>query len=182
VDRHSPIRPDHAAPSHRFVARPAPLGFKTILKFSILGLILMVADLVAMMTLPQYLTVEAVLFLVGGWVLGAGFMAYWWWYGRQRFLISVTSGHLTIDRRPGEAFSFSDARLGPWNAKVAPAFGGGRITVGDALHLKCGPHSFVLGGGGHCVEIQPRRDAPPVDKVDAWMSSSDFEELLTVLG
>lgn len=165
-----------------FVAYPVPLGFGAILKVSLLGLLLIAAVLVAIETVPQYLTAEVSVFMVGGWGVGLGFMAYWWWYMRRRFAICVTGGGLTVDRRPGEIFSLSDAKLGPWNEGFTVPFAGGGATAGRALHLCCGPNRFVLGGRDLYAGNQTRFDAPPVNKVDAWMLASDFDELVALTG
>lgn len=172
---------DDASASHRFEAHPQPLGLKTALKFSLSGLLLMGAVLVAMLTLPQYLHAEVLVFMLGSWGLGGAMIAFWWWHGRQKFLVCVTSGGLTINRRPGEVYSFSEAKLGPWNMKLPWRFGGKTMTLGEALDLQ-GSRRFVLGGRVDRPGIERRYDAPAVGRVDAWMSGQDFDELLAIVG
>ena len=97
-----------------------------------------------------------------------GLVAYFWWYSRRKILICVTSDRLTVDRRPGDVYSLVDAQLGVWG-------------MGTALHLRCGPHLFVVGGRDHRVADATSLEARPVDKVDAWLRASDFDELLTTV-
>jgi hypothetical protein len=103
-----------------------------------------------------------------------GSLATAWWLPAREFGICVTSDGLTADKRPGDVFAFRDAQLGLW------AFG--CMTLGTALHLQCGAHRFVLGGRDYRVATNPRLEAAPVDRVDAWMWASDFYELLTGIG
>ena len=98
-----------------------------------------------------------------------GLVAYFWWYSRRKILICVTSDGLTVNRRPGDVFSLVDAQLGVWG-------------MGAALHLRCGPRRIVLGGRDHRIANGTPLEAPPVDKVDAWLRASDFDELLTMVG
>jgi hypothetical protein len=113
-------------------------------------------------------------------LLLGGVGAYYRWSKRRKILIGVTSDGLTVNKRPGDVFSLSDAKLGVWGVS-------GGMTMGTALHLQCGPHRFVLGGRDHRIAAGTRLEAPdagyglPVD-VDAWVSASDFDELLTVVG
>ena len=114
-----------------------------------------------------------------GWV-GGVFVAFlvglvaFRWRRRRKIRICVTGDGLTVDRRSSDVYSFTDAQLGLW--------GPGSLTVGTALHLHHGPHSFVVGGRDHRLATGVRLDAPPVSCPDAWMSASDFGELLTVVG
>jgi hypothetical protein len=96
-----------------------------------------------------------------------------------QILVGVTSDGLTVSRRPGDVFSFSDAQLGRWSFSDQ-RFGG--MTTGTALHLRSGDHRFVLGGRDHRVAANARLQAEPVDIVDAWIWASDFAELLTMIG
>jgi hypothetical protein len=96
-------------------------------------------------------------------------------YARRRFHVDVTSDALTVAERPGDVFSVNGAKLGVW----APVDG---MTVGTALHLQCGSQGFVLGGRDHRISTGARLDAPPANTVDAWISASDFDELLTMTG
>jgi hypothetical protein len=98
-----------------------------------------------------------------------GLVAYLWWYSRRKILICVRGNGLTVSRRPRDVFSLVDAQLGVWG-------------MGTALHLRCGPHRFVLGARDHRSANGTRLEAPPVDKVDAWLPAADFDELLTTVG
>src|ERR1700736_4571308 len=97
-----------------------------------------------------------------------GFLAFRW-RRRRKIRICVTSDGLTVNKRRGDVYSFTDVKLGAW--------GPGSLTVGTALHLHRGPDSLVVGGRDHRLAAGIRLDAAPVGP-DAWMSASDFGELL----
>jgi hypothetical protein len=111
---------------------------------------------------------------VGGW--------YWWSQrsGHGKILIDVTRDALTVSKRPGDVYPFSDTKLGVWGVS-------GGMTMGTALHLHCGPRRFILGGRDFRVAAGTRLEAPdagyglPVD-VDAWVAATDFGEILTMGG
>jgi hypothetical protein len=111
---------------------------------------------------------------VGGW--------YRWSQRSQhgKILIDVTRGALTVSKRPGDVYPFSDAKLGVWGVS-------GGMTMGTTLHLHCGQRRFVLGGRDYRVAAGTRLEAPdagygqPVD-VDAWVAGTDFGEILTMAG
>jgi hypothetical protein len=86
-------------------------------------------------------------------------------------IICVTTHGLTVDEWPRDVFAFRDAQLGLW------VHGG--MTMGMALHLLCGDHRFTVGGRDYRVATNPKLEAAPVDRVDAWMWASHFYELLT---
>ena len=114
--------------------------------------------------------------------LGApfAFMAFQmrgWWSLNKKIAICVSGDGLTVDRRPGEVFSVTDIELGLCNSAI---YGG--TTLGTALHLRSGAHCFVIGARDHRVGAGTRLTAPPVEYPDAWMSASDFDELLTMVG
>ena len=119
----------------------------------------------------QLLLVAALLGGVGAWL---------WRSRRQTIVLSVTGDGLTVSTRPGDVYSFSDAKLGTWGVT-------GGATMGMALHLHSGQRRFILGGRDRRVAAGTRLDAPdagyglPMD-VDAMVSASDFEEILTVVG
>jgi hypothetical protein len=99
----------------------------------------------------------------GGW--------YWWSQrsGHGKILIDVTRDALTVSKRPGDVYPFSDAKLGVWGVS-------GGMTMGTTLHLHCGQRRFVLGGRDYRVAAGTRLEAPdagyglPVD-VDAWVAA-----------
>ncbi|WP_142393473.1 hypothetical protein [Mycobacterium sp. 4858] len=97
-------------------------------------------------------------------------LAYLWWRSHRKVLIDVTSDGLTVNQRPGRVFSFVDAQIGAW------------VTTGVALHLQCDSHRFVLGARDRRIAPATRLDAPPVQTVDAWLSDSEFDELLAIGG
>jgi hypothetical protein len=51
-------------------------------------------------------------------ILGLGLLvagtAVWWLRSQRMIPISVTSDGLTVKKRPGDVYSFSDAKLGTW--------------------------------------------------------------------
>jgi hypothetical protein len=102
----------------------------------------------------------------------------WYLRSQRKILITVTSDGLTVNRRPGDVYSFNDAKLGTWGVT-------GGATMDTALHLQCGPRRFILGGRDHRIAAATRLDAPDVGygqevDVDAWLSAPDFEEILTM--
>lgn len=97
-------------------------------------------------------------------------LAYVWWRSRQKILLDVASDGLSVNHVPARVFSFVDAKLGPWAA------------MGVALHLESGSHRFVLGGRDRRISPSTRLDAQPVPAVDAWLWSSEFDELLAIAG
>jgi hypothetical protein len=61
------------------------------------------------------------------------------------------------------------------------------MTMGAALHLHCGERRFVLGGRDYRVAAGTRFEAPDVGygqsvDVDAWVTGTDFGEILTMAG
>jgi hypothetical protein len=103
-------------------------------------------------------------------VVGVGWTAYLHWRSRRKYVIAVTGDGLTVDRRPGDVYSFGDAQLSPW------------VNMGVALHLQCGRHRFVLGGRDRRIGPATPLDAPPAQFIDAWLPESDFDELLSLGG
>jgi len=112
-------------------------------------------------------------------VLFGGVYGWYWWSRREKIVISLNSDALTVNKRPGDVYSFSGAKLGTWGVT-------GGATMGLALHLYSGQNRFILGGRDRRVSAGTRLDAPdagyglPID-VDAWVSAADFEEILTVV-
>jgi hypothetical protein len=94
----------------------------------------------------------------------------------KKLRIGVNGEGLTINEGAGGVFPLVGAKLGEW---YAPGFG---TTGGVALHVGDGRHRFVLGGRDHRIDPGMRLDAPPVRSIDAWLSASDFDALLTMLG
>jgi hypothetical protein len=122
----------------------------------------------------RYGAVALILGGVGGW--------YWWSQrtGHGKILIDVTRDALTVSKRPGDVYPFGDAQLGVWGIS-------GGMTMGTTLHLHCGGRRFILGGRDYRVAAGTRLEAPdagyglPLD-VDAWVSASDFGEILAMSG
>jgi hypothetical protein len=108
-------------------------------------------------------------------VLGlAGWFAYYHLHNNQKIVVSVTGDAVTINKRPGDVYAFSDARLGRW------AYGD--RVMGTVLHLHSGARQFVLGGRDHRVGEGTRLDESPVMGVDAWLPADQFGELLAMVG
>jgi hypothetical protein len=85
-----------------------------------------------------------------------------WFSFNKKIVIRVARDGLTVDRRPGDVFYFSDVKLGLWNSA---AYGG--TTTGTALHLRCGPHHLVIGGRDHCLAAGAQLDEAPVEYPNA---------------
>ena len=113
-------------------------------------------------------------------LLFAGVYGWYWWSRRRKIIVFVTSDDLSVSTRPGDVYSFNDAKLGTWGVT-------GGATMGTALHLQSGQNRFILGGRDRRVASGTRLEAPdagyglPVD-IDAWVSAADFDEILTMVG
>jgi hypothetical protein len=180
---------EQSAMSRQFVASPGFVGFGP--NFSAKRSYIYTYGLVAVMALPT-----VVIGLMGGsghahvaetagklvshvmpvlLVLGiVGFVAYYFLHNNRKFVVSLTGDALTIDKRPGDVYSFSDARLGRWAYNDS--------ALGTVLHLHSGAHRFVLGGRDHRVGAGTRLDEPPIIGVDAWLPADQFDELLAAMG
>jgi hypothetical protein len=191
-----PAGPDHAQPhsgsapdlaQRRLLARTRPndeqirifhVGFCAAL-FALIAVIaaLAYARVVVLPAWPPILFVFWAIVFVPFLYFISVFLARRRW--ARQIVICATSDGLTVNQWPGEVFSFSDASLGAWDEKASGGMGSS-VTVGTALLLQCGSHRFVLGGEDHRVTPGTRLDTPPTRSVDATMSASDFEELLTI--
>jgi hypothetical protein len=109
-------------------------------------------------------------------------MAFYFWNKRGDMLICVTSEGLTVNRRQGDTYSLVDARLGYWMVTEFRRRRAGAIMLGTALHLRCGPKTLVLGGRDHRMGAEARLEAPPAERLDAWMWAADFDRLLVMIG
>lgn len=175
--------------SRRFVAVAAAPSTKQLMRYTYVFMaagIALLGVLEALVFLVGAIVGSTTVMQVGGTVLFFAFLflcmpVYSAWQRRinreTQVLVCVESDGLSIDTRPGEVFPFSEAQLGPW---TVPGYGA--TTKGTALHLGSGDHRFVLGGRDHRIANGTRREAPPVDGVDAWMWASEFDELLTRVG
>jgi sugar lactone lactonase YvrE len=178
-----------AATARRFVASAAPPSTKQMMKYTYLLMFGAMATLglVNMALLLIGAVVGTQVFVqVGGplvfivLLLGAmpAFGAFRRRMNREKTVrVDVGSDGLTVSTKPGDVFSLGDAQLGRWNLE-----GYSGVTKGTALHLRSGRGRFVLGGRDHRVATETPLDAPPVDSVDATMSASEFDELLTMVG
>jgi hypothetical protein len=110
------------------------------------------------------------------------FIPFYFWNKRGDMLICVTHEGLTANRRKGDIYSLVDARLGSWVPNEYRRRRAGAITLGTALHLRCGPNSLVLGGRDHRMRAGARLEAPPAERLDAWMWATDFDRLLVTIG
>jgi len=97
-------------------------------------------------------------------LLFGGVYAWYWWSRRKTIIVSVTTDGLTVNTRPGEVYSFSDAKLGTWGVT-------GGATMGTALHLQCGQHRFILGGRDRRVASGTRLEAPDAGYGSRWTST-----------
>jgi hypothetical protein len=113
-------------------------------------------------------------------LLFGGVYGWYWWSRRRKIIISVTSDGLTVNTRPGDVYSFGDAKLGTWGVT-------GGATMGTALHLQCGTHRFVLGGRDRRASAGTRLEAPDAGygqtiDVDASLPAAEFEDILAMVG
>jgi hypothetical protein len=109
-------------------------------------------------------------------------MAFYIWDKRGNMLICVESEGLTVNLRKGDTYSLFDATLGSWVPTKFRRSRAGAITLGTALHLRCGPKTLVLGGRDHRMGAAVRLEAPPTERLDAWMWADDFDLLLALIG
>src|SRR5712675_1777899 len=72
-------------------------------------------------------------------LLFGGVYGWYWWSRRKKITVFVTSDDLSVSTRPGDVYSFDDAKLGTWGVT-------GGSTMGAALHLQSGQNRFILGG------------------------------------
>lgn len=112
-------------------------------------------------------------------LLCGGVYGWYWWSRRGKIVLFVTSDDLAISTRPGDVYSFSDAKLGTWGVT-------GSATMGVALHLQSGQRRLILGGRDRRVAAGTRLDAPDVGygqsmDVDAWLPAPEFDEILTMV-
>ncbi|WP_142282318.1 hypothetical protein [Mycobacterium sp. IEC1808] len=116
-------------------------------------------------------------------LLIGGISGWYWWSQRSehgKIFLEVTRHALTVSKRPGDVYPFAGAQLGVWGIS-------GGMTMGTTLHLHCGVRRFILGGRDYRAAAGTRLEAPdagyglPLD-VDAWVSASDFGEILALSG
>ncbi|MBV9514250.1 MAG: hypothetical protein JO280_09460, partial [Mycobacteriaceae bacterium] len=115
---------------------------------------------------------------VVGLILVCGY-GFYRWSQRRKIYIDVAGDILTASNRRGDAYSLRDAKLGVWGVTNG-------MTMGSALHLHSGGHRFVLGGKDYRVAAGTPSEAPDVGygqkmDVNAWVSGSDFAEILAVV-
>jgi hypothetical protein len=109
-------------------------------------------------------------------------MAFYLWDKRGDMLICVTGEGLTVNLRKSATYSLFDATLGFWVPTKLRRGRAGAITLGTALHLRSGPKTLVLGGRDHRMGAGVRLEAPPTERIDAWMWAADFDRLLATIG
>ncbi|MBV9512695.1 MAG: hypothetical protein JO280_01435 [Mycobacteriaceae bacterium] len=169
-----PARPDRTAEPRRFVATTPRMA--TWLLICTYGLwTALVAVFAVMFAVPSARTLGWVVLV--GVAVGLtlfGVLGVRWWGWNNKIRICVTSDGLTVDKKPGEVFSFKDAKLGLWAHGLQPTLSG------TALHLQCGPHRLVLGGRDHQLGTATPLQAPPAGRVDGWLQAADFDEVLTM--
>jgi hypothetical protein len=162
---------DQSAAPRRFVASTPPMSRRwSTGMLSYIWVLGVMAVFVAVLLLAKSHGLNVVVAFVPVVVPTALLAGYFFWRSRRPILVDVTGEGLTVSRRRGDLYSLVDAELGPWE------------TMGIALHLHSGRHRFVLGGRDRRVSPTTPLNAPPVQAVDAWLSDSDFDELLSAGG
>ncbi|OBF21818.1 hypothetical protein A5725_12840 [Mycobacterium kubicae] len=178
-----------AAPSRRFLISAAPPSSRQMMKYTNLMMLGAMASLgviyLLLFWVGALLDAESVM-QVGGFVVFIAFLllampAFGLFQRRMNrkktVVVDIVSGGVTISASPGDNFPFGEAQLGKWTIA-----GYGETAKGTALHLRSGPHRFVIGGQDHRVATGTPLDAPPVDSVDATMWAPEFDDLLTAIG
>ncbi|OBK53541.1 hypothetical protein [Mycobacterium kubicae] len=184
-----PSGPQDAAPSRRFLISAAPPSSRQMMKYTNLMMLGAMASLgviyLLLFWVGALLDAESVM-QVGGFVVFIAFLllampAFGLFQRRMNrkktVVVDIVSGGVTISASPGDNFPFGEAQLGKWTIA-----GYGETAKGTALHLRSGPHRFVIGGQDHRVATGTPLDAPPVDSVDATMWAPEFDDLLTAIG
>lgn len=174
--------PHHGGGPRRFVASPPHFGARYDPKkgmwigyagLALFFVPLFMFTLVGQSDSPFYdavsVAIRPLFFLLAMLVLG-GLTALYWRHQHKKIYIDVSSDGLRVSTRPGEVFSLRDAQLGPWSFWQ---------SMGSALHLRCGPKTFVLGGRDHRLSSG---SAAPTKDVDAWLWAADFDALLSMAG
>lgn len=177
------------SPSRQFVASAAPPSTKQMMKYTYVVMFGGIASLgainMALFMVGALVGSENVM-KVGGTVAFIAFFllampAYAAFQRRvnrpKKVLIDVGDASLTVSTRPGDVYSFGDAKLGNW---ILAGYGG--TSKGAALHLHSTGRRFVLGGQDRRIAPETRLEAPAVDAVDASMPASEFDELLAIVG
>ena len=102
-----------------------------------------------------------------------GFLAYA--FKPQPLLVDLWPDRVVLDEGRRGVFPLSSARLGVWQL---PMYG---VAAGTALHLSDGAQPFCLGGRDHRPHPALRLDAPPVEKVDAYVTPAELDAILASL-
>ena len=98
------------------------------------------------------------------------------WALRPRSVpLDLWPDRVVLDEGRGGTFPLSGALLGPW---VMPSYG---VSWGTVLHLRAGERSLRLGGRDHRPPPGMRIDAPPADRVDAYVSAADLASIVASL-
>jgi hypothetical protein len=165
---------DGFAASRRFLASAQRMKNKWVaaVTYGSLGALFIVAYAIHAAGGSPVAVHTSMLVFVGVFYLG--FVA--WVRRPKKLVIDVAGDRLTVNQGAGGSFPLHGATLGEWYVPVIGTKGG------MALHVTDGRHGFVLGGRNHRVDTGVRLEAAPVGSVDASISASDFDELLTVLG
>ncbi len=175
----SGVAPLPAVPDRRFVARIIPDAKRQLITLGLLsaGAVVLLAGGAALtLAAPTNPALIPIAMLVGLVVLVALALLALRRLNAKKVVMCVTTDGLTIDQRPGDAFSFRDAELGQWRTRGASA--------GRALYLTSGPHRFVLGERGSRFGSELPIQGPQVNfrQLDAWTETSAFDELLAIVG
>jgi hypothetical protein len=170
-----PESADRAAESRRFVATsPRMQTWLFICTFGFFAALVAVFAVMFVFS-SAYITGWVVLGLITVGLILFGVVAVRRWGWSRKIPVCITSDGLTVEDRPGEVFSFEDARLGLFT------FGQDATMSGTALHLRCGSRRFVLGGRDHRLGTATPLQASPTGRVDGWLQAAEFDEVLSMV-
>jgi hypothetical protein len=90
----------------------------------------LVAVFAVMFAIPSARTIGWVVLIVMAVGLTLfGVLGVRWWGWNKKIRICVTSDDLTVDKKPGEVFSFKDAKLGVFTVGQAMALSGTAMAL-----------------------------------------------------
>lgn len=93
----------------------------------------------------------------------------------QPLHVDLWSDRIAVDEGRRGIFPLSNMVIGVWQV---PMYG---VPAGTALHLLAGDQRFCLGGRGHRPHAALPLHAPPVERVDAYVTAAELDALLAAV-